>query len=144
MVREEWRLGKGASERMLQQWFPIALKGSMYADRLPIGTETSIMAASPARLRPFYRRWYRPDLMAVVAVGDQPVAAISVVSGQSFADPFVPTLELRRLLELRASQLHLSTDEPQRRGARTPDYSAWRTTGRRLALASSSRRTGVV
>ena len=83
-----------------------------------------------------------PVLMA--EIGNQPVAAISVVSGQSFADPFVPTLELRRLLELRASQLHLSTDEPQRRGARTPDYSAWRTTGRRLALASSSRRTGVV
>ena len=72
------------------------------------------------------------------------VAAISVVSGESFADPFATTLELRRLLGLRASQLHLSSDEAQRGGLTTPDYSAWRTTGRRLALASSSRRTGVV
>jgi hypothetical protein len=84
-----------------------------------------------------------PVLMAEIA--GRPVAAISVLSGDSFADPFVPTLELRRLLELRASQLHLSSaEEPRRRGLRGPDYSAWRTTGRRLALASSSRRTGVV
>jgi hypothetical protein len=86
-----------------------------------------------------------PDGPVLIAeFGGEPVAAISVLSGESFADPFVPTLELRRLLELRASQLHLPTDEPRRRGLREPDYSAWRTTGRRLALASSSRRTGVV
>jgi hypothetical protein len=84
-----------------------------------------------------------PVLMAEIA--GHPVAAISVLSGDSFADPFTPTLELRRLLELRASQLHLSSAEkPTRRGLRKPDYSGWRTTGRRLALASSSRRTGVV
>jgi hypothetical protein len=87
-----------------------------------------------------------PDGPVLVAEsGGRAVAAISVVSGESFADPFVPTLELRRLLELRASQLHLSsTEEPRRSGLRKPDYRAWRTTGRRLALASSSRRTGVV
>ncbi len=83
-----------------------------------------------------------PLLLAEIA--GEPVAAIAVASGESFADPFVPTLELRRLLELRASQLHRSTDGPLRGGFREPDYSAWRTTGRRLALASSSRRTGVV
>jgi hypothetical protein len=84
-----------------------------------------------------------PVLMA--ELGGHAVAAISVISAESFADPFVPTQELRRLLELRASQLHLSsTEEPGRRGLRTPDYSASRTMGRRLALASSSRRTGVV
>src|SRR5215208_2488969 len=83
-----------------------------------------------------------PVLMA--EIDGQPVAAISVLSGESFADPFVPTLELRHLLELRASQLHLSTDRPQQRGLRKPDYGDSRTMGRRLALASSSRRTGVV
>src|SRR5215203_3913588 len=41
-----------------------------------------------------------PVLMA--EIDGQPVAAISVLSGESFADPFVPTLELRRLLELRS------------------------------------------
>jgi hypothetical protein len=86
-----------------------------------------------------------PDGPVLIAELDgKPVAAISIISGESFADPFVPTLELRRLLELRASQLHLPTEDSRRRGARRPDYRAWRTTGRRLALASSSRRTGVV
>jgi hypothetical protein len=87
-----------------------------------------------------------PDGPVLLAeIGSRPVAAISVLSGESFADPFVPTQELRRLLELRASQLHLpSNEEARQRGVRKPDYSAWRTTGRRLALASSSRRTGVV
>jgi zinc protease len=76
VVREEWRLGKGASERMFQQMLPIALKGSRYADRLPIGTDTSIMAATRESLRAFYQDWYRPDLMAVVAVGDFDIADI--------------------------------------------------------------------
>jgi hypothetical protein len=83
-----------------------------------------------------------PLLMAEIA--GRAVAAISIHSGESFADPFLRTLELRRLLELRASQLLLSSDEPRAGGLRKPDYGAWRTTGRRLALASSSRRTGVV
>jgi len=76
VVREEWRGSKGAGERMLQQFLPIALKNSLYAQRLPIGTEQTIMAATPSRLRPFYRDWYRPDLMAVIAVGDFDVALI--------------------------------------------------------------------
>jgi zinc protease len=76
VVREEWRLGKGAGDRMLHQWLPIALHGSRYADRLPIGNEQSIMTATPARLRSFYKNWYRPDLQAVIAVGDFDPAAI--------------------------------------------------------------------
>ena len=70
VVHEEWRGRRGANDRVLQQWLPTALKGSIYAERLPIGTEQSIMAATPKILRRFYDDWYRPDLMAVVAVGD--------------------------------------------------------------------------
>ncbi len=76
VVREEWRLGKGASDRMLHQWLPVAFKGSLYADRLPIGNEASIMSATPSRLRSFYKNWYRPDLQAVIAVGDFDPAGI--------------------------------------------------------------------
>lgn len=76
VVREEWRLGKGASDRMLHQWLPIALKGSLYAERLPIGNEQSIMTANRARVSGFYKKWYRPDLQAVVAVGDFDPTAI--------------------------------------------------------------------
>lgn len=86
-----------------------------------------------------------PDGPLLVAeVDGELVAAVSLVTRESFADPFLRTLELRRLLELRASLLLLSSDEPHRGGATKPGYSASRTMGRRLALASSSRRTGVV
>jgi zinc protease len=70
VVREEWRGRKGAGDRMLQQWLPVAFKGSRYAERLPIGTEASIMSATPEKLRALYDTWYRPNLMAVIAVGD--------------------------------------------------------------------------
>jgi len=85
VVHEEWRLHKGAGDRMLTQFLPIALKGSLYAKRLPIGTEQSIMTATPARLRPFYKAWYRPDLEAVIAVGDFDPAEIEAQIKKHFA-----------------------------------------------------------
>lgn len=85
VVHEEWRGSKGAGERMLMQFLPIALKNSLYAERLPIGTEHSIMSATPSRLRPFYRDWYRPDLMAVIAVGDFDPKAIEAQIRKHFS-----------------------------------------------------------
>jgi zinc protease len=55
VVREEWRGGRGAGERMLEQWFPRIFRNSIYANRLPIGTETSIMSTTPSQLRAFYK-----------------------------------------------------------------------------------------
>src|SRR3981081_3108479 len=70
VVMEEWRLGRGAGMRMLDKLFPVLLKGSRYADRLPIGKPEIIQHGKQERLKQFYADWYRPDLMAVVAVGD--------------------------------------------------------------------------
>jgi zinc protease len=76
VVMEEWRLGRGAGSRMRDKEFPIMFKGSRYADRLPIGKPEIIQNGKPERLKKFYTDWYRPDLMAVVAVGDFDKAAI--------------------------------------------------------------------
>ncbi|WP_298534408.1 pitrilysin family protein [uncultured Algibacter sp.] len=70
VVLEEYRLGKGADERMLQNYLPKVLYGSKYASRLPIGTKSILENFDYATLKRFYKDWYRPDLMAVVAVGD--------------------------------------------------------------------------
>lgn len=70
IVLEEWRLGLGASQRMRDKAVSILLKDSRYAVRSPIGTDTSIKTADAEGLRKFYEKWYRPDLMAVVVVGD--------------------------------------------------------------------------
>src|SRR3954468_23226052 len=85
VVLEEWRGGRGAGERMLQQWLPVAFKGSRYAVRLPIGTDTSIKKAVPSKLRRFYNDWYRPDLEAVVAVGDFDPAPIEALIKKHFS-----------------------------------------------------------
>ncbi|HEU4989149.1 MAG TPA: insulinase family protein, partial [Gemmatimonadaceae bacterium] len=96
VVREEWRGRKGADDRMMQQWLPIAFKGSRYAVRLPIGNEHSIMTATPSRLRAFYDTWYRPDLMAVVAVGDFDPARIAALIKRDFGDIPDPRHEQKR------------------------------------------------
>ena len=85
VVLEEWRGRKGAGDRMMQKWLPIALKGSRYAQRLPIGTEAGIMGATPARLRRFYTDWYRPENMAVIAVGDFDKATIEGLIRKHFS-----------------------------------------------------------
>lgn len=70
VVIEEWRLGQGAENRMQNKWFPVLFTGSRYGQRLPIGLKSVLETYKPATLRRFYDTWYRPDLMAVVAVGD--------------------------------------------------------------------------
>lgn len=96
VVREEWRGGKGAGERMLHKILPVALKGSRYAERLPIGNETSIMRARPSVLRRFYADWYRPDLMAVIAVGDFDPAKIEAQIKRHFSPIRRPVRERPR------------------------------------------------
>ncbi len=70
VVKEEWRLGLGAQERMRNKTFPILFKGSRYAERLPIGKMDIIDTAHYSTITSFYNDWYRPDLMAVIVVGD--------------------------------------------------------------------------
>jgi zinc protease len=70
VILEEWRTGLGADGRMLDAQLPVLLQDSRYAVRLPIGTPEVLRTFPPDRLRRFYTDWYRPDLMAVIAVGD--------------------------------------------------------------------------
>ena len=85
VVLEEWRLGLGAESRMRDAQLPVVLKGSRYADRLPIGTPEVIRSFRPEQLRRFYTDWYRPDMMAVIAVGDFDPAAIEGLIKTRFA-----------------------------------------------------------
>lgn len=86
IVLEELRLGKGAGDRMRKVLLPKVFNGSRYAQRLPIGTEEIIGKGDPAALRRFYRDWYRPDLMAVVAVGDIEHAEAERLIRRHFSD----------------------------------------------------------
>ena len=70
VIHEEWRGGVGHGDRMRQITWPIMLKGSLYADRLPIGLESVIMNFERQSIVDFFNDWYRPDLQAIVIVGD--------------------------------------------------------------------------
>ena len=85
VVLEEWRLGRGAGQRMFDQQLPVLFRGSRYAERLPIGTPECIQKCPPEAVRRFYADWYRPDLMAVVAVGDFDAKVIEDLIRQRFS-----------------------------------------------------------
>jgi zinc protease len=70
VVVEEWRGRLGAGSRIRDQQIPVLYHQSRYATRLPIGKPEILRNAPAARLRAFYDTWYRPDRMALIAVGD--------------------------------------------------------------------------
>ena len=96
VVMEEWRLSRGAGARTQDKLFPILFKGSRYAERLPIGKPEIIQGAKYERLKKFYSDWYRPELMAVVAVGDFDKAAVENMIKAHFASiPAAPSPRAR-------------------------------------------------
>jgi len=96
VVIEEWRLSRGAEERMMKQTLPVQYRGSRYAERLPIGTKESLERFSPAALRRFYKDWYRPDLQAIVIVGDIDVNDMEQKIKETFSDIPAPTMPRKR------------------------------------------------
>ena len=76
VVLEERRSRRGAQQRIRDAHFEKVFYGSKYAERMPIGTLDVLENFEHDRLRAFYRDWYRPDLMAVVAVGDFKTEAV--------------------------------------------------------------------
>lgn len=90
IVLEEMRGGRGASQRMRDKYLPIMLNNSRYSNRLPIGTEANIKGFPYASLRSFHKDWYRPDLQAIIIVGDIDVAAMESEIKRLFSDLKTP------------------------------------------------------
>ena len=86
IVIEEWRARKGVGQRLMEKQLPLMYYGSKYVDRLPIGLVPIIESLSREQFLSFYQKWYRPDLMAIVAVGDFDAAAIEQSIRERFAD----------------------------------------------------------
>ena len=87
VVLEEWRLSQGFNSRLQDNLLSLLFGSSRYADRAPIGLTDIIENAPVERLIDYYERWYRPDLMAVVAVGDFDIEEIEAKVKQHFAPP---------------------------------------------------------
>ncbi|TSJ36420.1 insulinase family protein [Mucilaginibacter corticis] len=96
VVLEEKRLGKGAGERMRRQYFPTLLNNSIYAERMPIGTDEVLNNFKPETIKQFYHDWYRPDLQALIVVGDINVDAMEKDIKAKFGDLKNPANEKPR------------------------------------------------
>ncbi len=94
VVLEERRLGRGWQGRLLDTLIPAALPGSKYGVRFPIGLENVLKTATPETLTRFYRTWYRPDLMAVIVVGDLDPAQLEAQVKAKFGDLVNPANEV--------------------------------------------------
>jgi zinc protease len=70
VIHEEWRTRRSAEFRMMTKADKILYAGSKYAERDVIGDIDIIDNFEYEILKDFYRDWYRPDLQAIIAVGD--------------------------------------------------------------------------
>lgn len=96
IVLEESRLSKSADRRMYEQYLPGLFNHTLYADRLPIGLDKIIAEAPYSTFRSFYKEWYRPDLMAVIAVGDITVEEAETLIRKYFTALENPAVEKPR------------------------------------------------
>src|SRR5215469_2791318 len=108
IVLAEWRLHLDADERTQDKVIGEQLSGSRYADRAPIGKPDIIEHAQREQLLRFYHDWYRPDLMAVIVVGDVDRDAVAAMIRKHFASLSGPSPERPRP----------TFDVPEHRGAR--------------------------
>lgn len=114
VVLEEWRLGRGANARLFDKHSKVLFKGSRYADRITIGLPEIIEKAPRDTLYRFYKDWYRPDLMAVIAVGDFDPAAMEKEIVERFGGLPVPKTERTRpgggMPEANGTRVSIETD----------------------------------
>lgn len=85
IVEEDRQRGKNAQERMSKQLYPLFFANSRYAQRLPIGKVDILNTFKHETLRQFYTDWYRPNLQAVIAVGDFDVAQVEQLIKDNFS-----------------------------------------------------------
>ncbi len=96
VIREEWRTRQDAQTRLWEQQLPKMYPGSRYANRMPIGLIDVIENFKPDELRAYYKKWYRPDLQAIIIVGDVNVDQVETTIQKMFADIPTPVNPARR------------------------------------------------
>ncbi len=96
VVIEEWRIRRGVGARMFDKHSKVLFKDSRYAERLPIGIPDIIESVPRSRLLDFYNDWYRPDLMAIIVVGDVDIEATEQLIIDNFSSLRMPDVYKQR------------------------------------------------
>ncbi|MDR0497603.1 MAG: insulinase family protein [Treponema sp.] len=84
IILEEYRSRLGARERISREIYPVLFRGSPYAERLPIGIPQVIEKATAGQLEEFYKKWYQPENMAIIIVGDFDAAYLEGILAEHF------------------------------------------------------------
>lgn len=87
VIHEEWRTRRAgmAVQRLMERALPTIYRGTKYEDCLPIGSMDVVDNFSYDALRDYYKKWYRPDLQAIIVVGDIDVDVIENKIKQLFS-----------------------------------------------------------
>jgi zinc protease len=93
IIEEDRQRGKNAQERMTKQLLPVLLKDSRYENRIPIGKVDLLKSFTHEKIKNFYSDWYRPDLQAVIAVGDFDINEVEKLIITNFSDLKNPAKE---------------------------------------------------
>ncbi len=97
VIREEMRMFGGADFRIMDKILPQILPNNQYSKRNIIGTEQIILNFKPQVLRDYYQKWYRPDLQAIIIVGDIDVDQVESKIKTMFADIPKPVNPAKRI-----------------------------------------------
>ena len=86
VIREEWRKSRTSMIRLWEQQLPKMYPQSRYGNRLPIGLLGIIENFRREELVDYYKKWYRPDLQAIIIVGDIDAEQIEQKIKNTFSD----------------------------------------------------------
>lgn len=96
VIQEERRLRSNAGSRLASQYRPLLFNHSRYANRMPIGKDAVVLKGDVSIAKDFYKRWYRPDLQALIIVGDIDVNAVEKQVVKLFSDLKAPAVVVPR------------------------------------------------
>lgn len=97
VIKSEYVMRRSAAMRQYDQLLPVILKGSKYADRMPIGLMTVVEGCTYDELRNYYKKWYHPSQQAIIVVGDIDVDKIEQKIKAMFAKYKNPENEAPRV-----------------------------------------------
>ncbi len=98
VIHEEWRTGRDAQDRIWEKMFPEIYPNSQYANRMPIGLMSVVDNFKYQTLRDYYKKWYRPDLQAIIVVGDVNVDQVEAKIKKMYADIPKPVNAAQRVM----------------------------------------------
>lgn len=99
VIEEEWRTRRAgmATQRMSERIMPVIYQGTKYEDCLPIGSIDIIRSFPYKDLKDYYQKWYRPDLQAIIVVGDIDVDRMEAKIKKRFGSIPMPKKAAERL-----------------------------------------------